>query len=408
MHPRTVNADTLRYTLSFGLGGMSATLVLVLFGTGLLQLLSYSPHSDSAYLSIQQMYNNGNPAGFIRNCHHWAGNLLVVIPFLHLLRVFLTGALTGPRRYNWLVGLSAFLLVLLANFTGYLMPWDQLAYWAVTIFTSMLSYIPLVGKNLMALLRGGEEVGAATLSTFYAVHVGFIPTLLLFLLVYHFWLIRKAGGLIRRAAGKVSEEKLQTIPHLLAREAATGFMLLALLFMFSAFVDAPLAEQANPGQSPNPAKAAWYFMGLQELLLHLHPVFAVCVVPSLMLGFLAVVPFRQEAILPPGVWFGGRKGRQVAAASSVAGAALVVLGVILDDMLFVGAGASQAKLLLYGVIPTVFFILVVVVHYYLLRLVWHCTKAEAMLGAVTLVLSAVTTLTVVGIWFRGPGMALVW
>jgi quinol-cytochrome oxidoreductase complex cytochrome b subunit len=373
-----------------------------------MQLLSYSPHSDSAYLSIQQMYSNGNLAGFIRNCHYWAGNLIVIVAFFHLLRVYLTGALTGPRRYNWLVGLCAFLLVLFANFTGYLMPWDQLAYWAVTIFTSMLSYIPLVGEDLMALLRGGEEVGASTLSTFYAIHVGILPTLLLFLLVYHFWLIRKAGGLIRRKDAKVSSEKLSTIPHLLAREAATGFVLLALLLMFSAFVDAPLAEQANPGQSPNPAKAAWYFMGLQELLLHMHPVFAVCVVPPLLIGFLAVLPFRQEAILPPGIWFGGRRGRQVAAASTVAGVALVVLGVIVDDMLFAGSGAAQSKWLLYGVLPTVVFILVVVVHYYLLRQVWHRSTAEAMLGSVTLVLSAVITLTVVGIWFRGPGMALVW
>lgn len=400
--------ETLRFTLSFGLGGMSATLLLVLLVTGLLQLLSYSPQTDAAYLSIQQMYHRGNLAGFIRNCHYWSGNLIIFISFLHLLRVFFTGALTGSRRYNWLVGLCIFLFLLFANFSGYLMPWDQLAYWAVTIFTSMLSYIPLVGDDLMYFLRGGLEVGKSTLSIFYAIHVGILPAILLLLVVYHFWLIRKSGGLIQRTSGNVSTARMAVIPHLITREAATASLLLGLVLLFSALVDAPLAEQANPGQSPNPAKAAWYFMGLQELLLHLHPSFAICVIPPLVLGFLAIVPFYKNAILPAGIWFGGRKGLLVILASFFYALVLTIGWVLIDNMVNLSTGGIQAKWLLFGVLPTLLFIFIVVLHFYLLRLTCRCSVSESVSGAVVLLLGTTITLTVIGIWFRGAGMALTW
>lgn len=156
IHPRTVPEETLRFSLSLGLGGMAATLLGVLFFTGLLQLMMYSPGVDSAYRSVQQMYTHIPLGGWVRNIHFWAGNLLVIVACLHLLRVLLTGAIGAGRQLTWVIGLFLLLLVLLANFSGYLLPWDQLAYWAVTIFTGMLSYFPFVGSWLMQLLRGGE------------------------------------------------------------------------------------------------------------------------------------------------------------------------------------------------------------------------------------------------------------
>lgn len=409
LHPRTIPADTLRYRLSFGLGGMAATLLALLFLTGILQLLSYTPKIEAAYNSILQMYGSGNPAGFIRNCHYWAGNLLVIVAFLHLLRVFLTGALTGARRYNWLVGVALFVLVLFANFTGYLMPWDQLAYWAVTIFTSMLSYVPGAGDSLTSLLRGGKEVGAETLSTFYALHIGLIPALLVLLIFYHFWLVRKAGGLIRMVGDmRESPGRLPAIPHLLAREAAVGFSLLAVVLFFAALIDAPLADEANPGQSPNPAKAAWYFMGLQELLLHLHPSFAICVVPLLMLLSVLVLPFIANGVLPGAVWFGGRRGAWIAAASTLVGVGASVLAVLIDNM-FLGHGSSpQSTWLLRGLLPVAAAVFALALFFLLLRTKWTATTAEALMGVVLLVVSSAITLTMVGLWLRGPGMALVW
>ena len=406
LHPRTVPAETLRFSLSLGLGGMAALLSAPLIGTGILQLLSYSPRIDEAYLSIQKMYDRGNPAGFIRNIHYWSGNLLVIVAFLHLLRVFLTGALDGVRSFNWILGTLLFVLVLLANFTGYLMPWDQLAYWAVTIFTSMVSYVPFVGEHLMNLLRGGLEVGPATLANFFALHAGIIPIIMLLLMIWHFWLIRKAGGLVRRSEPDPAlVERLPTVPYLIRRETAVGLGLMALLFLFCALVDAPLGEMANPGQSPNPAKAAWYFLGLQELLMHLHPVFAVCVVPLLILISFISLPFLKDAVLPQGHWFGGKGGARTALWTSAAGAAVIAVGVIADNHFSSSAPAAAAwlregaVLAVYGGMLAGLFLL--------LRKKFSCSRAESVMGLFMFVAGGVLALTAVGIWFRGPEMALV-
>ncbi|MBW1840599.1 MAG: cytochrome b N-terminal domain-containing protein, partial [Deltaproteobacteria bacterium] len=140
--PRTVDERTLRLTLSWGLGGMAAVLILLLIGTGVLLKFVYEPFPDRAYESILYLQQDVLFGGLIRNIHHWSGNGLLIVVFLHFLRVFFTGAFHPPRQFNWIIGLGLFATVLLSNFTGYLMPWDQLAFWAVTISTGALDYIP--------------------------------------------------------------------------------------------------------------------------------------------------------------------------------------------------------------------------------------------------------------------------
>ncbi|MGI9538189.1 MAG: cytochrome b N-terminal domain-containing protein [Desulfocapsaceae bacterium] len=407
LHPRKVAAETIRFTLSFGLGGMAATLFLVLAVTGMLQLLSYSSDSATAYQSIIHMYAGSSLAGFIRNVHHWAGNLLVIVVLLHLLRVYLTGALGQGRKLNWLIGCTLLLLVLFANFSGYLLPWDQLAFWAVTIFINMVTYVPLIGVQLSELLRGSAEVGPATLANFFAIHVGLIPPLIVILMIYHFWLIRKAGGLVRSRNRGEQVPMVPTVPTLISREAAVGFGLCGLLFIFSALVDAPLADIANPGQSPNPAKAAWYFMGLQELLLHLHPVFAICIIPLLMLLLLAMLPFIKQAVLEPGIWCGGNRGRWTAAGSFLAGLLGVAGWVIIDEFVFKLSGSEHflTPWLSRGLVPLLCLILICGLCYRLLRL-RKFPSSESVMAVALLCLGIVCGLTIIGIWFRGPGMAL--
>lgn len=409
LHPAKINSETLRYTLSFGLGGMAATLVALLFITGLLQLLSYSPQIDQAYLSVQQMYQPGGLGGFIRNCHYWAGNLLVIIVFFHFLRVFFTSAFIGVRRSNWLVGNFLFLLILFSNFTGYLMPWDQLSYWAVTIFTAMLSYVPVAGDELTSLLRGGTEVGSETLATFYAIHIGIIPVLMVGLLLYHFWMIRKAGGLIRRENNSgVAPKRIATLPHLVSREAAVGCLLLAVILLFSAFVDAPLGEEANPGQSPNPAKAAWYFMGLQELLLHLHPSFAICVVPLLVVFFFLFFPFWLKEAPAKGIWFGGKNGALGAVIGGITGIILTFSAVLIDDVFLIQRGGSQLSWLWRGLLPTIGCCLILAIIFVMLCRAKKYSTGEALVGVVSCILCGAGTLTIIGIWLRGAEMVLVW
>ena len=176
------------------------------------------------------------------------------------------------------------LLVVAANFTGYLLPWDQLAYWAITVGTSILTYIPLVGEGISRLLLGGPEVSAATLLNFYALHISFIPVAIVVLMSIHFWRVRKDGGLtMPKAPGEVGEpksERVTTIPHLVRRELVFAIAAIAVLLTWSMLVPAPLEGIANPLHSPNPAKAPWYFLGIQELLLHFHPLVGAVVIPG--------------------------------------------------------------------------------------------------------------------------------
>ena len=141
IHPRTLPEDTLKFTLTWGLGGMPLVLAILLALTGILLLFVYEPSPDKAYESILVLQNHVPFGQLIRNIHHWSGNILVILSFLHLLRVYFTGAFHNARQFNWVIGVFLMLLVLFSNFTGYLLPWDQLAFWAVTIAANIAASI---------------------------------------------------------------------------------------------------------------------------------------------------------------------------------------------------------------------------------------------------------------------------
>lgn len=290
--PRKVPAAALRFTFTWGLGGAAVLMVFLQFLTGLLLNFNYEPFPVQAYLSVQHIQTELFFGQLIRNMHHWTGHFLVVVVCLHLVRVFFSGSYLSSRRLNWQIGLTLFLLVLMANFTGYLLPWDQLAYWAVTIATSMLAYIPAVGEMFQELLRGGAEVTGTTLRTFHTIHTTVLPLSFLFCMSYHFWRIRKAGGIKIDNQGK--QEMLPAFPELLVRELAAAAVILCFLLLFSMQFDAPLTDMAHPDLTPDTVKAPWYFLWLQELLLHFHPVFAMCILPLSFAVFLMLVPFLRQ------------------------------------------------------------------------------------------------------------------
>ena len=143
LHPTKVPVRTLSWTYTWGLGGLSALLLMLLVITGVFLQMNYTPSPSQAYYDILALRTNTWYGDLLRNVHHWSGNLLVVVSVLHLLRVFFTGGHRRPRATNWIVGIIMLLLLLGANFTGYLLPWDQLAFWAITVGSSILTYIPL-------------------------------------------------------------------------------------------------------------------------------------------------------------------------------------------------------------------------------------------------------------------------
>jgi len=195
LHPVRVKKHAIRYTYTFCLGGISFFLFLALTVTGVYLMFFYVPSVTRAFQDIQTIENSVAFGSLIRNMHRWAAHLMVLTVFLHMIRVFYHGAYKPPREFNWAIGSLLLFMTLALSFTGYLLPWDQIAFWAITVGTQMATYAPLVDTESAFVLLGGIEVGQGTLIRFYVLHVIAFPLLAAILIVVHFWRIRKDGGI---------------------------------------------------------------------------------------------------------------------------------------------------------------------------------------------------------------------
>lgn len=195
LHPVKVNLKSLKATYSLGLGIITAFLFISLTVTGVLLMFYYVPTIERAYVNITVLQTQVPFGQLLRNLHRWGAHLMVLAAVLHMARVFYTGAYKPPREFNWVVGVVLLILTLGASFTGYLLPWDQLSFWAITVGTSIASYEPLMGATVKKILLGGPEVGQEALTRFYALHIMVIPAILFLLISLHIWRVRKDGGL---------------------------------------------------------------------------------------------------------------------------------------------------------------------------------------------------------------------
>ena len=411
LHPATIPAPALRFSYTWGLGGLSAVLALLLGATGLLLMFRYDARVDHAYISIQQIETQVIFGSLVRAIHHWSANLLVVVTFLHLLRVFLTGGYKKGRAMNWFIGVALLLAVLASNFTGYLLPWDQLAYWAITVSTSLLAYIPQVGAEIGRFVLAGPEVGQGALSNFYALHVVVLPMFMVSVMGYHFWKIRKNGGISQPQREEGRGIRLSTLPHLVRVEFAAALVLIAAVMLFSMFRSAPTGPIANPLESPNPAKAAWYFLGLQELLLHMHPLAAIGLVGFALIG-LFFTPYLDRREADIGVYFRSSIGKRTALVGLILGLDLAPVLVVLDEYWLDLPGwlPSWPVWLSTGLLPLVSTLTLTVLLYGGLRLISNqerrANHSEAFLGVFIFLLTSLVVLTVIGNLFRGENMAL--
>jgi len=195
IHPVKVRERAIRFSYTFYLGTITFSLFVVLVVTGVLLMLYYQPAIPNAYQNMKDLQYVVSNGMFLRNMHRWAAHLMVIAVFLHMLRVFYNGAYRRPREFNWVIGVFLLLLTLLLSYTGYLLPYDQLSYWAVTVGANIVKYIPVVGKSIRFLLLGGNEIGEYTLVRFYVLHCVILPLMMTSLIGLHFWRIRKDGGL---------------------------------------------------------------------------------------------------------------------------------------------------------------------------------------------------------------------
>ncbi|HUK19767.1 MAG TPA: cytochrome b N-terminal domain-containing protein [Bryobacteraceae bacterium] len=338
LHPVKVHRNTLRPAYTLGLGLISLFLFLILVVTGILLMFYYVPSTTQAYDRMLDLRGTVAFGIFLRNMHRWSAHGMVAVVFLHMCRVFLTGAYKKPREFNWVLGVVLLLVTLFLSFTGYLLPWDQLAFWAITVGTSIAGYAPLVGSQMKFLLLGDTTVGQEALLRFYVLHVAVLPAVLTLLVAIHFWRIRKDGGLSRpgNAAslaggesgivklhiepqkrvfglqgfvrgpftkiGNVPDDSVYSWPNLLLAELFVFVLTVSLILVVSLLFNAPLEQPVNVMHPPNPAKAPWYFLGLQEMVSY-SAFWGGIGVPTVFVLLLFLAPYIDRDPKGVGRWF---------------------------------------------------------------------------------------------------------
>lgn len=195
LHPVKVKRHAVKVSYNLCLGGLSFFLFMLLTVTGIFLMFFYKPTTTDAWNSIYQLQTSVTFGLLVRNMHRWSAHLMVLAVFLHMCRVFYHGAYKPPREFNWVIGVVLLLLTLLLSFTGYLLPWDQLSLWAVTVGTNMAGYTPVFGNEVRFVLVGSNEIGAGTLLRWYVLHVIMLPFVIVIFMAVHFWRVRKDGGL---------------------------------------------------------------------------------------------------------------------------------------------------------------------------------------------------------------------
>ncbi|RIV22036.1 cytochrome b6 [Alicyclobacillaceae bacterium I2511] len=191
--PAHVNPTKKLSAFMYCFGGLTFLTIVTQFLSGIFLAMFYTPDIKNAWYSVNYITNDVLLGNVVRGMHFWGASLVIIIMILHMLRVFFTGAYKKPRELNWVLGVLIFIVILALGFTGYLLPWDQKAYWATSVGSQIAGAVPWVGTYIQTLLVGGHTVGALTLTRFYAIHVFFLPAALMVLLGVHFVMIRLQG-----------------------------------------------------------------------------------------------------------------------------------------------------------------------------------------------------------------------
>ena len=293
---------------TYYLGGITLFLFGIQVVTGTLLALYYRPTPDAAYESVLSITSDVQFGWLIRSVHHWAANLMLVFLVLHLLRIFAQAAYKYPREITWLVGGGLLLITIGFGFTGYLLPWDQRAYWATVVGTEIAGDVPLIGSSLLLLLRGGAEVSEATLGRFFGIHVLVLPLLLAGLLALHLLFVHQQGLANPKRAeprpGRVTAqqppEKLKPFfPDYILDEVIAWYAVLAGLVILASLFPACLEPKADPLVTPEHVKPEWYFLAVYQFLKVTSETVGV-VVPVALVTVIVLLPLldRNQEIRP--------------------------------------------------------------------------------------------------------------
>jgi quinol-cytochrome oxidoreductase complex cytochrome b subunit len=398
LHPLRVSERALHPLATLGLGVITITLFMLLTLTGVLLMIYYVPTTREAYGSMQDIQYAVAFGSFVRALHRWAAHGMVAVVFLHVIRVVFTASYV-KRQLNWIIGLGLGLVTLGLAFTGYLLPWDQLSFWAVSVSTTMLDSVPLAGPSMKTLLLGGELVGQATLLRFYTLHVALLPAAGLLLLAFHLWRIRKDGGLV---TSSTSSGSIPAWPHLVLREAIVVIVVLIGLCLVSLAVDAPLGAPPDFHAPDNPEKAPWYFLWLQEMVSY-SAVAGGVVFPGLLFATLLVLPFLDAEPGDAGKWFGSASGVKYIGTTLLLAAGAFCL----SEALYLGSDGSGTSTWIQDLLNPASGMLLVAMAVSLITRVVSGSSRTGMLCGLTVLLVAVVGFTVMGLC-RGPDWVFYW
>lgn len=325
LHPPTIPRRETRFRYTFGLGGAAVFLFAVLVFTGVLEMFYYVPSVERANASVQMLTFLVPYGWLVRGVHYWAAQGLVVIAVLHLLRVVFTGAYKAPRRFNWLLGVSLLLFVVLLDFTGYVLRWDTDIEWALLVGTNLLKSIPVIGGALYGLVIGGSDVSGDTIVRFYAWHVFGLALIAVATIGWHIFRVRRDGGISTpdpRTPDRITRDDL------VKREVVAMLILTPVLLLLALVFPPALGPAGDFLQLPGEATAPWFFVWVQQLLRWGDPLPMGVLIPIGVVAILLVIPYvidrRREGV---GRWF-NREGRVAQLVVLVLLASLMALTVL--------------------------------------------------------------------------------
>ncbi|MFT3890548.1 MAG: cytochrome b N-terminal domain-containing protein [Anaerolineales bacterium] len=330
LHPPSIPARQARFRYTLGAGGAAVFLCLVLVVTGLLEMFYYIPTTAKAAISVETIVNFVPFGALIRNLHYWSAQLLVIVALIHLARVIFTGAYGVQRKFNFLLGLGLFLFIVLLDFTGYILRWDEGIRWALTAGTNLLKSIPYIGEQIYILAMGGSQPGDATLVRFYSWHIFVLALAGGFFLVWHLFRVRRDGGIAVPPANQREETARISRYELLKREIIGMFIAGLVLVAFCTYFPAPLAPPIRESTMMNAESSApWFFLWVQQLLKLGDPFLLGVLVPVAVVILLGALPYIFRNIQPNelGRWF-PRGGRIVQIIFSLLGIAIIALTIL--------------------------------------------------------------------------------
>ncbi|MBI5029894.1 MAG: cytochrome b N-terminal domain-containing protein [Chloroflexi bacterium] len=303
LHPEKIPASGVWLTYTFGLGGIAVLSTLITMLTGIALTFYYVPTPAEAHDSIILINDVASFGSIMRGLHYWGAQWMVIAATLHFARIVFTGGYRPPREFNWLIGIALLVVTLVWDFSGYVLRWDDGAYWAFLVGTNLLREIPVWGESIYLAIVGDVQISAAALLRFYGWHIFGLTLVGVLGIVYHLFRLRKDGGISRPQLPEGAIREFVSRDELFFREFIVAAFVTAALIFLSLIFPAPIGTAANLNAGVVDVRAPWIFLWVQNLLRVIPPLWAGIIAPAFVLILLALLPFLDRRGPGRAIWF---------------------------------------------------------------------------------------------------------